>query len=152
MSAGLVPCRKNLISPALLGTRIYGTFYNEALRRSAVVLNSDNYFAINIKKSETARRDICRGLVLAENPFRLLVIAISCIADMSGDGTFLTSCQQSLENIYGAGLEDRQYIAHRISELKESTGKLERCLGTCNENARERLQFSFGYSGTSLKN
>ncbi len=50
------------------------------------MLNSDNYFAINIRKSETARRDICRGLALAENPFRLLMIAIGCIADMSGDG------------------------------------------------------------------
>lgn len=48
------------------------------------------------KYSKTARRDICRGLSLAENPFRLLMIAVGCIADMSGDGTFLTSCQQSL--------------------------------------------------------
>lgn len=151
MSAGVEPCRKNLTSPALLGTRIYGTFYDETLRRSAVMLNSDNYFAINIKKSETARRDICRGLVLAENPFRLLMIAVGCIADMSGDGTFLTSCQQSLENVYGAGLEDRQYIAHRISELKESIGKLERCLVTCNEDARERLQFSLRLQRNELE-
>lgn len=150
MSAGVEPCRKNLTSPALLGTRIYGTFYDETLRRSAIMLNSDNYFAINIKKSETARRDICRGLSLAENPFRLLMIAISCIADMSGDGTFLLSCQQALDNVYGAGLEDPQYIDNRISELKESIGKLERCLITCNDNARERLQFA--YSVMSLKN
>ena len=106
------------------------------------MLNSDNYFAINIRKSETARRDICRGLALAENPFRLLMIAIGCIADMSGDGTFLSSCQQSLENIYGAGLEDPQYIEHRVSELNQSIDKLERCLDTCNENARERLHFA----------
>ncbi len=115
------------------------------------MLNSDNCFATNIKKSETARRDICRGLVLAENPFRLLMIAISCIADMSVDGTFLTSCQQSLENIYGAGLEDRQYIAHRVSELKESIGKLERCLGTCNDNVRERLQFALRLQRNELE-
>lgn len=115
------------------------------------MLNSDNYFAINIKKSETARRDICRGLVLAENPFRLLMIAIGCIADMSGDGTFLSSCQQSLENIYGAGLEDPQYIDNRISELKESIGKLERCLITCNDNARERLQFALRLQRNELE-
>lgn len=115
------------------------------------MLNSDNYFAINIKKSETARRDICRGLVLAENPFRLLMIAIGCIAEMSGDGTFLSSCQQSLENIYGTGLEDPQYIDNRISELKESIGKLERCLITCNDNARERLQFALRLQRNELE-
>ena len=115
------------------------------------MLNSDNYFAINIKKSETARRDICHGLVLAENPFRLLMIAIGCIAEMSGDGTFLSSCQQSLENIYGAGLEDPQYIDNRISELKESIGKLERCLITCNDNARERLQFALRLQRNELE-
>ena len=93
---------KKLTSPALLGTRIYGTFYDETLRRSEIMLIPNDYFSINIKKSETARRDICRGLVLAENPFRLLMFAVKCITDMSGDGTFLSSCQQSLENIYGA--------------------------------------------------
>ncbi len=115
------------------------------------MLNSDNYFAINIKKSETARRDICRGLSLAENPFRLLMIAISCIADMSGDGMFYSSCQQALENVYGAGLEDPQYIDNRISELKESIGKLERCLITCNDNARERLQFALRLQRNELE-
>lgn len=115
------------------------------------MLNSDNYFAINIKKSETARRDICRGLVLAENPFRLLIIAIGCIADMSGDGTFLASCQQSLESVYGAGLEDSRYIAHRVSELEQSISKLERCLDTCNDNVRERLQFSLRLQRNELE-
>lgn len=115
------------------------------------MLNSDNYFAINIKKSETARRDICRGLALAENPFRLLIIAIRCISDMSGDSTFFLSCQQSLENIYGAGLEDPQYIDHRISELKESIDKLERCLDTCNDNVRERLQFALRLQRNELE-
>lgn len=115
------------------------------------MLNSDNYFAINIKKSETARRDICQGLSLAENPFRLLMIAISCIADMSGDGMFYSSCQQALENVYGAGLEDPQYIDNRISELKEGIGKLERCLITCNDNARERLQFALRLQRNELE-
>lgn len=115
------------------------------------MLNSDNYFAINIKKSETARRDICRGLSLAENPFRLLIIAIRCIADMSGDSTFFSSCQQSLENIYGAGLEDPQYIEHRVSELNQSINKLERCLDTCNENVWERLQFSLRLQRNELE-
>lgn len=151
MSAGLVPCRKNLISPALLGTRICGTFYNEALMRAAVMLNSDNYFAINIKKSETARRDICRGLSLAENPFRLLMIAVGCIADMSRDGTFLLSCQQALDNVYGEGLEDNRYIEHRVTELKQSIDKLERCLNTCNEDARERLQFALRLQRNELE-
>lgn len=112
---------------------------------------NDNYFAINIKKSETARRDICRGLVLAENPFRLLMIAVKCITDMSGDGTFLSSCQQSLENIYGAGLEDPQYIDNKISELKQSIDKLERCLDTCNENVRKRLQFALRLQRNELE-
>lgn len=115
------------------------------------MLNSDNYFAINIKKSETARRDICRGLSLAENPFRLLMIAISCIADMSGDGMFYSSCQQVLENVYGAGLEDTQYIDHRVSELKQSIDKLERCLVTCNDNVRERLQFALRLQRNELE-
>ena len=115
------------------------------------MLNSDNYFAINIKKSETARRDICRGLSLAENPFRLLMIAIGCIADMSGDSTFFLSCQQSLENIYGAGLEDHQYIEHRVSELNQSIDKLERCLDTCNDNVRERLQFALRLQRNELE-
>lgn len=115
------------------------------------MLNSDNYFAINIKKSETARRDICRGLSLAENPFRLLMIAISCIADMSGDGMFYSSCQQALENVYGASLEDPQYIDNRISELKQSIDKLERCLITCNENVRERLQFALRLQRNELE-
>ncbi|MDE5992718.1 MAG: hypothetical protein K2G87_06670 [Oscillospiraceae bacterium] len=111
----------------------------------------NDYFSINIKKSETARRDICRGLVLAENPFRLLMIAVKCITDMSGDGTFLSSCQQSLENIYGAGLEDPQYMDHRISELKESIDKLGRCLDTCNDNVRERLQFALRLQRNELE-
>jgi len=117
------------------------------------MLNSDNYFAINIRKSETARRDICRGLALAENPFRLLMIAIGCIADMSGDGTFFSSCQQSLENIYGAGLEDPQYIDNRISELKQSIDKLTRCLDTCEDTeARERFQFVLRLQRNELEN
>ena len=140
-----------MTSPALLGTRIYGTFYDETLRKSAVMLNSDNYFAINIKKSETARRDICRGLALAENPFRLFMIAVGCIADMSGDGTFLTSCQQSLYNVYGAGLEDSQYIEHRVSELERNINKLERCLDTCIEDARDRLQFALRLQRNELE-
>lgn len=115
------------------------------------MLNSDNYFAMNIRRSETARRDICRGLLLAENPFRLLMIAVKCIADISGDGTFFSSCQQSLENIYGAGLEDAQYIDHRVSELKQSIDKLERCLDTCNENVRERLQFALRLQRNELE-
>lgn len=115
------------------------------------MLNSDNYFAINIRKSETARRDICRGLSLAENPFRLLMIAIGCIADMSGDGTFLSSCQQALDNVYGAGLEDNRYIEHRVTELKQSVGKLERCLDTCNDNVRERLQFALRLQRNELE-
>lgn len=115
------------------------------------MLNSDNYFAINIKKSETARRDICRGLSLAENPFRLLMLAIGCIADMSGDDTFLLSCQQALDNVYGAGLEDNRYIEHRVMELKQSIGKLERCLDTCNDNVRERLQFALRLQRNELE-
>lgn len=115
------------------------------------MLNSDNYFAINIKKSETARRDICRGLALAENPFRLLMIAVKCITDMSGDSTFFSSCQQALENVYGAGLEDPQYIDNRISELKQSIDKLEHCLITCNENVRERLQFALRLQRNELE-
>ena len=115
------------------------------------MLIPNDYFSINIKKSETARRDICRGLALAENPFRLLMIAIGCIADMSGDGTFLSSCQQSLENIYGAGIEDPQYIEHRVSELNQSIDKLERCLDTCNDNVRERLQFALRLQRNELE-
>jgi len=115
------------------------------------VLRSDNYFAINIRKSETARREICRGLALAENPFRLLMIAIMCIADMSGDGTFISSCRQSLESVYGAGLESPQYIEHRISELKQSIDKLERCLDTCNENVRDRLSFALRLQRNELE-
>ena len=115
------------------------------------MLIPNDYFSINIRKSETARRDICRGLALAENPFRLLAIAIGCIAEMSGDGTFLSSCQQSLENIYGAGLEDPQYIEHRVSELNQSIDKLERCLDTCNDNARERLHFALRLQRNELE-
>lgn len=112
---------------------------------------SKDYFSINIKKSETARREICRGLALAENPFRLLMVAIVCIADMSGDGTFVSSCRQSLESVYGAGLEDSRYKEHRISELKQSIDKLERCLDTCNDNARERLSFALRLQRNELE-
>lgn len=115
------------------------------------MLIPNDYFSINIRKSETARRDICRGLSLAENPFRLLMIAIGCIADMSGDNTFFSSCQQSLEKIYGAGLEDSRYLEHRVSELKQSIDKLERCLDTCNENVRERLQFALRLQRNELE-
>lgn len=115
------------------------------------MLNSDNYFSINIQKSETARREICRGLQLAENPFRLLIIAIGCIADMSGDNTFSLSCQKALETVYGAGLEDTRYIDCRISELKQSIDKLERCLDTCNENVRERVQFALRLQRNELE-
>lgn len=115
------------------------------------MLIPNDYFSINIRKSEAARRDICRGLSLAENPFRLLIIAIECIADMSGDGTFLLSCQQSLEKIYGAGLEDSRYIECRVSEMKESIDKLERCLNTCNDSVRERLQFALRLQRNELE-
>lgn len=115
------------------------------------MLIPNDYFSINIKKSETARRDICRGLALAENPFRLLMIAVGCIADMSGDGTFLTSCQRSLESVYGAGLEDSRYTEHRVSELEHSISRLERCLDTCNEDARERLQFALRLQRNELE-
>ncbi len=55
-------------------------------------------FALNIKKSEAARSSICRGLSLAENPFTLLIIAIRCIAEMSGDMSFIPMCEKAMEN------------------------------------------------------
>ena len=100
-------------------------------------------FALNIKKSETARRNILRGITLAENPFTLLIIAIRCIAKMSGDMSFLPMCEKAMESIQGAGLHNEEYTAHRISELEQSIEKLTENLNSCSDyNTRERICFA----------
>ena len=100
-------------------------------------------FALNIKKSEAARSSICRGLSLAENPFTLLIIAIRCIAEMSGDMSFIPMCEKAMESTYGAGMHNEEYTAHRITELEQSIEKLTESIRTCSDyTTRERLCFA----------
>lgn len=100
-------------------------------------------FALNIKKSETARINITRGLALGENPFALLIIAIKCIADMSGDSTFYDVCCKSIQAVYGAGLEDRDYLKIKIAELEENILKITESMSRSdNEDTKKRLQLA----------
>ncbi len=86
---------------------------------------------------------ICRGLSLAENPFTLLIIAIRCIAEMSGDMSFIPMCEKAMESIYGAGMHNEEYTAHRITELEQSIEKLTESIRTCSDyNTRERFCFA----------
>lgn len=107
------------------------------------MIKTDELYLLNMRKSEAARRDICRGIALAENPFSLLIIAIKCIAELSGDSSFSSMCSRSIEDIYGAGLDNAEYNAHRESELEASIKQLDKSLRTCTkQDTRERLKFA----------
>ncbi|MGN0599218.1 MAG: hypothetical protein ACI4JK_04920 [Oscillospiraceae bacterium] len=107
------------------------------------MIKTDELQLLNMRKSEAARRDICRGIALGVNPFRLLMIAIKCIAELSGDSSFSSMCSRSIEDIYGAGLNNTEYNAHRASELEESIMQLNDSLQACTaQGTRERLQFA----------
>lgn len=109
-------------------------------------------FALNIKKSEAARSSICRGLSLAENPFTLLIIAIRCIAEMSGDMSFIPMCEKAMKDIYGVGLHNEEYTAHRIAELEQGIEKLTESIRTCSDySTRERLCFAVRLQREELK-
>ncbi|MBQ8780683.1 MAG: hypothetical protein IJZ72_03295 [Oscillospiraceae bacterium] len=100
-------------------------------------------FALNIKKSETARLNITRGLALGKNPFTILMIAVKCIADMSGDSTFYDVCCKSMQAVYGAGLEDKDYMKAKIIDLEENILKItENMSRSDNEDTRKRLQLA----------
>lgn len=116
------------------------------------MLNKKEYFSINIKKSEEARNTICRGLVLAENPFRLLMAAIKCIADMSGDTGFYDICLKAMDNVYGAGLNEHEYAMYRAEELEQSIKQLQEGISQCREQStRERLAFAVRMQTEELK-
>lgn len=107
------------------------------------MIKTDELYLLNMQKSEAARRDICRGIALAENPFSLLIIAIKCIAELSGDSSFSSMCSRSIDDIYGAGLNNTEYNAHRASELEASIMQLNDSLQVCTaQGTRERLQFA----------
>lgn len=107
------------------------------------MIKTDEFQLLNMRKSEAARRDICRGIALGLNPFSLLMIAIKCIAELSGDCSFSSMCSRSIEDIYGAGLDNAEYNAHRESELETSIKQLDKSLRTCTkQDTRERLKFA----------
>lgn len=107
------------------------------------MIKTDELYLLNMQKSEAARRDICRGITLGLNPFSLLMIAIKCIAELSGDSSFSSMCSRSIDDIYGAGLNNTEYNAHRASELEASITQLNNSLQACTAHGtRERLQFA----------
>ena len=107
------------------------------------MIKTDELYLLNMQQSEAARRDICRGIALGLNPFSLLMIAIKCIAELSGDSSFSSMCSRSIEDIYGAGLDNAEYNAHRESELEASIKQLDKSLRTCTkQDTRERLKFA----------
>lgn len=107
------------------------------------MIKTDELYLLNMQKSEAARRDICRGITLGLNPFTLLMIAIKCIAELSGDSSFGSMCIRSINDIYGAGLNNTEYNAYRASELEASITQLNNSLQTCTAHGtRERLQFA----------
>ncbi|MGN1135124.1 MAG: hypothetical protein ACI4SF_02785 [Oscillospiraceae bacterium] len=95
------------------------------------MIKTDELHLLNMQRSEAARRDICRGIALGVNPFILLIIAIKCIAELSGDSSFSSMCSRSIDDIYGAGLNDANYNAHRASELEASIMQLNDSLQAC---------------------
>ena len=108
-------------------------------------------FALNIKKSEAARSSICHGLSLAENPFTLRIIAIRCIAEMSGDMSFIPMCEKAMKDIYGVGLHNEEYTAHRVAELEQSIEKLTESIRICSDyTTRERLCFAIRLQSEEL--
>lgn len=116
------------------------------------MLKSDELLSMNMQKSEAARRDICRGIALGLNPFSLLMIAIKCIAELSGDSSFSSMCSRSIEDIYGAGLDNADYKAYRESELESSIKQLDKSLRTCTkQDTRERLKFALRLQKKELK-
>lgn len=107
------------------------------------MIKTDELYLLNMQRSEAARRDICRGIALGLNPFSLLMIAIKCIAELSGDSSFISMCSRSIDDIYGAGLNDANYSANRVSELEASITQLNNSLQACTAHGtRERLQFA----------
>ena len=66
------------------------------------MLTTNDIHLINMQKSETARRELNRGIALGVNPFRLLAIAVDCISELTGDASFGMICSNSISDIYGA--------------------------------------------------
>lgn len=51
----------------------------------------------NIQKSELLRAEIAKGAKAGEDPGSLLLLAVDCIAAMTGDGVFSASVKKNLE-------------------------------------------------------
>lgn len=116
------------------------------------MLTTNDIHLINMQKSETARRELNRGIVLGVNPFLLLAIAVDCISDLTGDASFGMICSNSISDIYGAGLSNAAYIENRASELETSIEQLNESICNCTKaDTRKRLEFALRMQKNELK-
>lgn len=116
------------------------------------MLTTNDIRLINMQKSETARRELNRGIALGVNPFRLLAIAVDCISELTGDASFGMICSNSISDIYGAGLNDAAYIESRAAELEASIEQIQSNIQNCTDtDTRKRLEFALNLQKNELK-
>ena len=60
----------------------------------------------NIRKADTLRSEILKGIQRAEEPTVLLLKAIKCISLMTGDTVIYTQSKRDISAVYGQELEE----------------------------------------------
>lgn len=112
----------------------------------------NDYFALNIKNSQAARLELSKGIVTGISPFMLLLIAIKCISDMSGDTAFYVQCLKNINAVYGAGLQDDSLRSFDIKEYSKRIEQITESLCNCSDkDTRQRLEFSIRLQQNEIK-
>lgn len=80
----------------------------------------------NIRVSNTYRTAITKGLLNGESPYRLLLQAIKCISEMTGDKPFYTENYDTVKSVYGEGLIETTPLEIELEEVRNRLEKLTR--------------------------
>ena len=103
----------------------------------------NDYFALNIKNSQAARLELSKGIVTGINPFMLLLIALKCISEMSGDTAFYNQSIKNINAVYGAGLQNADVLSFDIKEYSKRIEQIRESINTCSDSdTLQRLKFS----------
>lgn len=80
----------------------------------------------NIHISSTYRTSITKGLLNGESAYRLLLQAIKCISEMTGDKPFYTENYDTVKSVYGEGLLETAPLEVELEEVRSRLEKLTR--------------------------
>ena len=73
----------------------------------------------NIKRAGNLRAEILLGIKQGEDPLDLLLKALECIGNMTGDGALLKNGRDSLITIYGRGLDNKRALALELEDAEK---------------------------------